>query len=339
MKSPENYSSKTNLNGIKQNCFMKPNFIDIFSVKNNWLSDSISISDIQAEVNELVWNLGGPAKASKLINCNYSTLHDWHLGRAPIPLLQLKKLLEKASKSFAFQIKNKIRKKELFLKVQKSYHNSVKFPKYLTPELAYIIGVILGDGHLHNNKGNKRGNWLIGVYFDNMSHLKIYSDFVKGIFNINPKTSKIKDKRNYSSYFCSKAIHWYLRTFFELPNGNKSARIEIPKLILNSNKEICGSFLSGLFDSDGTIAKSGKRKYLKFASASKKIIDQVYSQLKDFGITCYKHHWLKNEKYKMLFDVSVYDPQSILKFNKEISFKHPLKKQKLESYVFFLSAR
>jgi len=300
--------------------------ISLFDVKGNWLSDKVCIWNIKEQVNKSVWKLGGPAKVSKLMGVKKSRLKEWHLGRKPIPLSKLNELLFLIDNNLRKDTVNEINSKQIYLKCQYSSH-TVKFPENLTPELSYLIGLLLGDGSLAGNSLNKTGNWNVSVYFDEMNHLKIYKKILEDIFEVKVKIY-VKNGACYCAYFASKAVHWFLRNFFDLHNGYKADKIEIPKRITETkNADLIASCIRGLFDSDGTVIV--KRKVVSFSSTSEKIVNQVIFWLGKFGIATKKYKWLKSKKYKMLFTAKIGSKSNILRFSQAIGFSHPEKKKKL----------
>ncbi len=297
----------------------------LFNVKDNWLSEKVCVWNIKEQVNKAVWNLDGPAKASKLMNVKKSRLKEWHLGRKPIPLSKLNELLFLIDINLEQELTKEINSKQIYLKCQYSSH-TIKFPEKLTSELSYVIGLLLGDGSLAGNNSNKTGNWGVSVYFDKMNHLEIYKRIIEDIFKVKVKIY-VQKKTCFCAYFASKAVHWFLRSFFCLHNGYKADKIEIPEIITETkNQDLIASCLKGLFDSDGTVII--KSKTISFSSTSEKIVNQVIFWLLEFGIVSKKSKWLKNEKYKMLFTVRIMRG-SILRFSEKIGFSHQEKKKKL----------
>lgn len=301
-------------------------FINYFQDATS-LNFDIYISGIQPEINELVWKLGGPAKASLMLGVKYSRLKEWHLGRNPISFNQLEKILALFDSQVQEEFKERILSKGLLASCRYS-QNVVAFPKQMSADLAYAIGLILGDGSLTGDSSNKKGNWTISVFFDNSSHLGIYQEII--LHELGVKTKIYGQKRNcLACCFCSKPFHWFFRAIFGIKNGYKSNVIEIPEIILNSNNnELIIACLQGLFDSDGTVIAKG-RKVVKFSSTSEKIARQVSELLFSFGIRNSVDKWLKNERFKMLYTVRIQSAQAILTFANIISFRHPLKLQKL----------
>ncbi|MBU2100636.1 hypothetical protein KKB11_05375 [Candidatus Micrarchaeota archaeon] len=298
----------------------------MFDVKDNWLSDKVCIWNIKEQVNKAVWDLGGPAKASKLMAVKNSRLKEWHLGRNPIPLSKLNELLLLIGENLKQELTKEINSKQIYLKCQYSNH-TIQFPYNLTSELSYVIGLLLGDGSLAGNSLNKTGNWGISVYFDKINHLKIYKKIIEDIFKVKVKIY-VQKGTCYCAYFASKAAHWFLRSFFGLHNGYKADKIEIPEIITETkNTDLIASCIRGLFDSDGTVIV--KNKVISFSSTSEKIVNQVIFWLDEFGIVSKKSKWLKDKKYKMLFTAGIRGKNNISKFSEVIGFSHPDKKKRL----------
>ena len=266
---------------------------------------------------------------SRLLGVNYDTcFKEWVIGRAPIPLGKLESIIRCCDDAFQAKIKTKIDSMELRLSCKYSAHK-VAFPRFVSKDLAYAVGLILGDGTLAGNTRNADGNWLIAVYFDNVDHLNDFDEIVKKEFGINPIHNK-PDGNCHDSYFCSKVVHWFFRTYFGMSNGFKANKILAPPVIFEStDKTVQVAFLQGLFDSDGTITRRG---YVQYASTSETMVKQVQSMLLGFEITNYTSKWLKNEKVLPLYSVVIASKQSVLRFSKLIGFRHPLKKERLAKF-------
>ncbi|MFH1588226.1 MAG: LAGLIDADG family homing endonuclease [Candidatus Diapherotrites archaeon] len=301
--------------------------LNVFDIEKDWLDKNLFIGGIKEELKELIDYLGKTKKASEITRVSYDCIKEALLGRAPINLKKLSIILNSVPEGLKEKTIQKIKNKKTSYSVQKS-NKKIFFPAALNENLAYIIGVILGDGHLHSNKNNKKGNWTICVYFDNYCHMKKYNKIIKNEIGIKAKINK--EKNCFNCYFCSKAIHWFFMSFFKLVNGAKFDKIIIPKRIIDSkNRKIINSCIQGLFDSDGTVTK----RYAGFSSTSKKIVNQVHLILEKQGISPKKHKWLKNKKYKMLYSTRIGNKEGIKKFQKKIGFRHPVKKERLNTLL------
>jgi hypothetical protein len=141
----------------------------------------------------------------------------------------------------------------------------VKIPDKLTPELAEIIGIILGDGNIYT-KDRFEINITGDITEDKEYHEKIISKLFENTFNIKI-ISKDKFSKNSSCrriQIRSKAIVSFLTKIIGLKSGRKQ-EINIPKLIrYSTDNKIIFSFLRGLADTDFTIkfkTRYGKSNY------------------------------------------------------------------------------
>ncbi|MCR4368386.1 MAG: hypothetical protein NUV67_00595 [archaeon] len=277
---------------------------------------------MRTEIREMLVHLGGPAKACQLLGVSYVALKEWPHGRKPISLEKLDKLIGFCTAPFQDEIKSKIDSREVLLSCRYSPHK-IKFPKIITPDLAYLLGLFLGDGTFAGDSSNERGNWTIGVFFDNRNHQALYDSILLEIFGIKAKHYDSK-KNCFVSYFASKALHWFLRSYFEVCNGYKANKIIAPSLIFVSNNwELVAPFLQGLFDSDGTITK---KREVKYATTSKRMSGQVKELLDGHDFKTGLDVWLKNERFLPLYTVRLRGKDSVKKFAEEINFRHCIKK-------------
>ena len=123
-------------------------------------------------------------------------------------------------------------------------------------ELSEILGIILGDGHLHA-KSN-----LITIV-GSLEDLKYYKETViplfEKVFGKRPILRKRKDRNAYYlTLECKKTMN-YLANNLKLNRGSK-VNASVPSIIF-SKKKYARTFLRGLFDTDGC---------LKFSKQSKK---------------------------------------------------------------------
>lgn len=291
-----------------------------------WLSDEIYVHGLKESIKEMFDHLGGPKKVSEKLVANYDQVREWTIGRKPISIRILKKLILLCDLSIQFGITNKINSTKILLSCKYSPHK-VKFPTILSTDLAYVVGLILGDGCLAGDKVNKRGGWYVETLFDNLDHQKLYNKIIQEEFGINVKSYQPKNKNCYCSHLNSKVIHWFLRCYFGMSNGYKASKIVIPKIVLNeTNNLIRISILQGLFDSDGTITS---KRSVSYSSTSRLIVKQVIGVLAHFEVKAHLNTWLKSKKYLPLYTVRFSSKLSVKKFAEHIGFRHPIKHKKL----------
>ncbi len=133
----------------------------------------------------------------------------------------------------------------------------VKLPKYITPELAELIGIHLGDGNIYVRKSS----YAISYCF-NLKEKELI-ERTKYLFNrLFEKNLKLVQVRKGAVLLqChSKLLCYFLNHNFSIPLGRKDNLI-IPNLI-KPNKKHIRSFLKGLHWTDGcTFIKTDKIKY------------------------------------------------------------------------------
>ena len=204
---------------------------------------------------------------------------------------------------------------------KKKFH----FPKYYTPDLAYLMGIICGDG----TKGENR----IAIYESKEELVKRYCKIIKKVLKVKPivKTvNKVGKKgswakkpyyeiRIYSLDFCN-AI---LKIAPEVVATGKERGM--PPAISKCRKEVIAGFLRGLFDAEGYI--HGKR--VDLAMINKSLVKKIQLLLLRFGIIA--SFGEKNVKGNPQWYVSISDISSLKNFERYIGFSrsdkaHVLKK-------------
>ncbi|MFH0969956.1 MAG: LAGLIDADG family homing endonuclease [Candidatus Diapherotrites archaeon] len=295
--------------------------LSIFDAKSDWLNDEIYVHGVKDEVKEIADRFG-PVKLSRILKVDYNNcFREWTCGRNPIRLSKLIEMINLCDSETQIKLKEKIDTKELKIGCRYSPHK-MRFPSHVSENLAYLAGLILGDGTLAGDSSNTRGNWNVGTLFDDENHQKIYDKLIENEFQITPNHQK-DEKNCWLSIFGSKTTQWFWRSFFDMHNGYKASIITIPNVIANSsNGRLRVTLLQGLFDSDGTITKRG---HVQYASTSKEMIEQVSKILFSFGIAHGKASWLKDPKYRMLHSIAIRRKSSVLSFAKQIGFRHPRK--------------
>jgi len=193
----------------------------------------------------------------------------------------------------------------------------------LSNNLAYILGVILGDGHLAIMENVKRPSYYTLL---KVKDKDFALEFKKRLENWSGHKVKYYLHKNgfYYSILYSKDATKFLKSF----NINQ---------ILKSKKKIKYHFLKGLFDSEGCIAGSNlqKRRYatriIKFFNNKSKIIKLVSKILKEIGI----NHSIRSRIHsgfgsqKLQYEITICGKENLYKFYKDIGFSIKRKQNKL----------
>ncbi len=174
-------------------------------------------------------------------------------------------------------------------------------PEKIDSELAYLIGVILGDGYVSKRSGQVVITTIDEEVSEFLLHNNLGLKFYRG------------SNGNHWHYYCSnQSFIEFLQNFIGFEEGVKAPKKKIPSCVLGWSRKNVVAFLQGLFDSDGSCRKD--RKQVSFVSTSKEIMDVLHVLLLNFGIvSTVRFHLAKPTKR-----VKVSSPQWTL----EISRSH-----------------
>jgi len=160
----------------------------------------------------------------------------------------------------------------------KNHHNNIvpdKLPDHIDTEFAFFLGYFLANGFSTEN------DHRFGVTIPVKSYL---NDKIEGLYknifgsNINVLKSKKENDASTTYYVSNYVIKNHLSS-----NGllkHKSCDASIPLKIRKSPPEVVGSFLSGLFEADGSVSHG----FPSYSSASHKLIRELQALLFGIGI-------------------------------------------------------
>lgn len=211
----------------------------------------------------------------------------------------------------------------------------LRLPKYPSEDLAEFVGILIGDGYLHNNKKK----YVIGIVGNPKTDLNYFlkiQKMVLGLFNVNTKIRKIG--RGLRLVFNSKGVFSFLIMIGMEYGKGKGERVNIPKSLL-IDKKISGKLLRGVFDTDGTIFtsyKKGSPEYpcIELTTTSPCLAIQTKELLseKGFRVAGIRKYNYKNSKL-ISHKVSLYGIKNILRWNNDIGFSHTQKNEKLQNII------
>lgn len=162
-------------------------------------------------------------------------------------------------------------------KVSKQSHSSLN----ITPDEAYLMGCIQGDGHV----SRKSPTWIhIGL---SGKDYEIAQACEKALNGICIKPCEVKAHKKFQGWHINKSDRALSRLIIDrYPEliGLASEK-KIPKSILDSPPEIQWSYLAGLFDTDGS--KSSKVLEYSFSSINPENIHRLQYMLLQLGIICF----------------------------------------------------
>ena len=245
-------------------------------------------------------------------------------------------ILKSSEISSSKYITSRVEKKEFFTKYNHKIYGQEEV--ILDDEIAYIAGLLIGDGACNNKMlmeisfGRDRGYALkvkkmLDRKFSNQWRLIQAKD---GTFNL--KIDSVLVRRHFENFGVG---------------YNKAPEKVTPQAIFISPKNVIKAYLRGLFDSDGTVVPNTGRKKenirVRLGSTSYKLLEETQLLLNDFRI---KSSILfnapkgipvgKDKRYKSKHDsfaLSLAGFESYQNFGKQIGFSHPQKAKRLRRYL------
>jgi len=191
----------------------------------------------------------------------------------------------------------------------------------LNRELAYFIGLFIGDGFTNKYKGNYLVQFT-GDKKEECFYKTLISGYSKELFNMAPK---IKDDRVANAIrinLYSKTLFNMITQRFKISAGRKSHSVLIPKEILDSKSEIIKSCIRGLYDAEGCVFFDKRKEYKKLYPrielhmCNLALLKQVSTILTKFGIYNIVGENIGNLR------VTIWGFEEVKKFMKEIGFSN-----------------
>jgi len=190
------------------------------------------------------------------------------------------------------------------------HHNCVvpeRLPVALDTKFAYFLGYFLGNGFTAANEHDRR----IGVTIPDKSHLgKSIEDTFKRFFGENIGITVIKKDNDASTtYYVSNRV---IKNFFEVNGLTKtnSLTASIPLKIRMSPPDVVASYLSGLFEADGSL----RHKYPMLSTSSEALAREVQALLFGLGIPCKMERVYRSDSsfsQNAQYSVSVVSPKGL----------------------------
>lgn len=255
------------------------------------------------------------------------TLHGWLSASSPIPIPKLFTLFKIWEKVCGKTDLNVAELWDSTFLISNGFSvargKKITLPKELTPNLAYFVGYIIGDGCLVDIKKFKKrtGNYkyVIEIASDTKAFAEnILNRLCEGLFGLKPKIYNTNSKC-FEVFIQSKVLFLYLNRLFEIPMGKKKGKLHVPQLISHAPKKIRLAFFAGLFDADGTIFE--KDKLISITQADKNFLTEVQKLVNELGLET--RSIIKSVKKEgITYNFSIRS-KSLKKFLESINFYHP----------------
>lgn len=219
------------------------------------------------------------------------------------------------------------------LRIARSPHR-ITIPTGYNSALAYLAGYHLGDGYLsnyHNLQDKGRYELVYADEYKSQIEETLAPIFSKQ-FGVSLRIDKKKSNMWTGRINC-KIIHMFLYQVLKMPMGRKGAFL-IPEWILQ-DKHLLKSFISGFFDAEGSIfISNGRKANIALTNTNYLVLNHIRTLLAEqFGIffgKIYKKHKIE------VFEMRTNAKEIIIKFCKDIGFKHPHKQEKVKECLALL---
>lgn len=211
--------------------------------------------------------------------------------------------------------------------------NTFSFPSILTENYAYLLGLLTGDGRCTTRDG-------VQLCVCEKQMKIVVEELFKRLFGSKGKIF------GHWAFYCGVELRSYME---QLGLGYwRSWEKEVPKSVWNAPKSVIAAFLRGLFDTDGTVRRTGRYNNsadINLATTSLKLADGVQQLLLNFGIvskiqtsqTAGKISFIRNRKVvskRPIYYVRIKGTESIRIFQQEIGFGLPRKSKLLNSISY-----
>ncbi|MBI2233006.1 MAG: hypothetical protein HYU56_03730 [Candidatus Aenigmarchaeota archaeon] len=202
-----------------------------------------------------------------------------------------------------------------------------------TKDLAYVCGVLAGDGNIHTRfDKHEYSVTCLGNQLDEREFYdKVLLDLFYKLFNSKIKNKLHERDNTYGFTLRSKSLVLFLTKIIGLPSGRKD-NIKIPTIFLDS-KEMMKSFIQGFADTDLCI--SLKRRYKNYqyypvingVSKSRILRDEIadFLESEGFSVSRFTHNYYdpRVKKKILKYEIAIYGHLQLVKWMQLIGFRHP----------------
>jgi intein/homing endonuclease len=204
----------------------------------------------------------------------------------------------------------------------------VSLPDTVTPDLAYFMGLIVGDGCL------TRRNYMVFFNVDQYlldSYIDICSKYF-GKPNVCYKEDGVVQVAK-----CCKLGYEFLESVGIAGKG--AAEKSVPNVVLSGSYDTQMNFLQGLFDTDGNayFNPDVSHKYkVSFATISKDLAQTVQVMLLNMGVLSSISKNNSGNRKSVLYSLEISDKASVIQFSKLVGFKLQRKQFILDNIVDYI---
>ena len=185
-----------------------------------------------------------------------------------------------------------------------------RLPRQVTPDLAYLSGLLVGDGSLRERN-------VLSLTTGDAFIAEEFKRIVSELFGY--RVQRLAKSKHFDYRLTSRQI----RLFFEELGLSDVTALDkqIPRCILRASKPVVSAFLQGLFDADGTADAKGN---VSLSTSSLLLAQQVHVLLLNFGIISSLQRKKGVRSVNANYRVTIYGAEA-LTFYQEVGFRLPRK--------------
>jgi len=196
--------------------------------------------------------------------------------------------------------------------------------------LAYFIGLFIAEGFTNKYQGYYLTQFTGHWQFEHAFYDETIRKIADNLFSLKPyiRHDSLSNAVRFNLY--SRDLFTMITERFKISRGRKSYTVLIPDEILNADKEILFSCISGIYDGESCFFVDKRKKYNKpypridLHMVNPTIIKQIYEILIKNGIKC-----SISGNYVRIY---IYGDKNISDFLNKIGFQNPKHINKVDSY-------
>lgn len=197
----------------------------------------------------------------------------------------------------------------------------IRIPAH-SQELAELIGILMGDGHL--------GTYQLSVATSSetdVAHATFIKTLLSTLFEVHVSISSREQAHVLVILLSSKAVCEFLERA-GMPKGNKLTHGLMPPRWIIDNEDFCTAFLRGLVDTDGCVyqdrhtvkGKTYSSTCIAFTSASPSLLSFFESTLRGRGY--HPTRWGRHIRLRR--------KEEVFRYAREIGFNNPKHAEKIK---------
>ncbi len=196
----------------------------------------------------------------------------------------------------------------------------------LNPELARILGHIIGDGGIHMKKSEGKYR---AFYVNNQPELlNSFESDVNFVFGKQIQYRRQREDHG-DEIWLSSTLGTILYNLLEYTHDNKKV---IPSIIKNSTKKnVLCAFLQALYDDDGYLYPD--KKMIVISMKYRHLIEDIRNIVLKLEINCNPIRIHRSKSRTTMYYFSVTSKKNILKFGDLVNFKHKIKIKKMQKLI------